>query len=126
MIERVERGEVWLYDPEQSFGKEMGRNPSSNYRLCIVVSNDTFNNGPSGLLVIVPCTTKDKGRPSQVLITKIDGGVKKMCFALPEHIHSVDKNRLCSKWGNIKNPDVIKDISGWLADILDLEYFGFQ
>ena len=120
MMSEVLRGDVWLFDPEPTRGREIGK----KLRPAIIVSNDTFNNGPAGLLMIVPLTSKDKKIPCHVPILLKDGGVKERSFAICEQIRCVSKERLVSKWGHVNNPDVLRQISEWIGSLLSLdEYF---
>lgn len=119
-MREILRGEVWLFDPEPTRGREIGK----KLRPMIVVSNDTFSNGPSGLLIIIPLTTKNKKIPCHVPILPKDGGVKEHCFAMCEQIRCISKERLVSKWGHVRNPDILRQIAEWLGSLLSLdEYF---
>jgi mRNA interferase MazF len=113
------RGDVWLFNPEPTIGREIGK----KLRPAIVLSNDTFNNGPSGLVIIVPLTTKDKKIPCHILISVKDGGVKESCYAVCEQIRSISKERLISKWGHMRNSDVLRQMSEWLAALLSIDEY---
>ena len=91
------RGEIWLVDLDPTRGHEQaGRRPG------LVLSVDSFNQGPAGLVVIVPVTTKAKGISLHVEITPPDGGVKQVSFAKCEDVRSVSKQRLSTRLGKIK------------------------
>lgn len=47
------RGEIWTADLEPARGHEQG-----GQRPCLILSDDRFNQGPAGLVVILPLTTK--------------------------------------------------------------------
>lgn len=111
------RGDIWLFDPEPTRGKEIGK----KLRPTIVISNDTFNNGPSGLLIIVPLTSKNKKIPCHISILPSDGGVKEPSFAMCEQIRCISKERLVSKWGHMRNPKILRQISEWLMSLLSLD-----
>ncbi|WP_341275520.1 type II toxin-antitoxin system PemK/MazF family toxin [Microcystis flos-aquae] len=54
----ITRGEIWLADLNPVRGHEQaGKRP------CLVISADLFNQGASGLVVVLPVTSKDKGIP---------------------------------------------------------------
>ena len=119
MIE-ILRGDIWLFDPEPTRGREIGK----KLRPTIIVSNNTFNNGPAGLLIIIPLTSKDKKIPCHVPIFPKDGSVKEHCFAMCEQIRCISKERLVSKWGRMHNPNTLRQIAEWLGSLLSLdEYF---
>jgi mRNA interferase MazF len=113
------RGDIWLFDPDPIRGKEIGK----KLRPAIVVSNNTFNNGPAGLLIIVPLTTKEKKIPCHVLISPKDGGVKENSFAMCEQIRCISKERLVSKWGHARSPNVLHQIAEWIGSLLSLEEY---
>jgi mRNA interferase MazF len=112
----IQRGEVWLFDPDPVKGNEIGKKE----RPVIILSSTIFNKGPRGLVIIVPLTTIERGFSSHVKIIPKDGGVKKTCFAMCEQIRSISKIRLIKKWGKVENQIIITEISQWITDLLDL------
>ena len=52
------RGAVWLVDLNPTKGHEQ-----AGIRPGLVVSNDIFNHGPAGLVVLLPLTTRDRQIP---------------------------------------------------------------
>ena len=57
------RGEVWLVDFGEPVGSEQaGRRPG------VVVSTDRLNDGPAGLVIVVPCTTSRRNLPTHIEI----------------------------------------------------------
>jgi len=69
-MSEILRGDVWVFDPEPTRGREIGK----KLRPAIIISNDTFNNGPAGLVIILPLTTKYKKIPCHITILPKDGG----------------------------------------------------
>ena len=88
------RGEVWMADLDPTRGHEQAGN-----RPCLVVSADTFNAGPSGLVIILPLTTRAKGIRSHVPLTPPEGGVRKPSFIKCEDVRSVAVERLDMRLG---------------------------
>src|SRR5262245_50964562 len=103
---KILRGDIWLFDPDPIRGREMG----TKHRPCIVISNDQFNNGSSGLLIIVPLTTKNKKIPCHILIQPKDGGVKESCFAVCEQLRCISIDRLVTRWGHMHNGKIMQQI----------------
>jgi mRNA interferase MazF len=68
------RGEVWLADLGAGRGREQaGRRPA------LVVSDDAFNHGPAGLVMVVPLTSKvkkSKNIPAHIPVDPPEGGLK--------------------------------------------------
>ena len=88
------RGEVWLADLNPTRGHEQaGRRP------VLVVSEDLFNSGPAGLVVVLPMTTTLRPIPSHVPVSPPEGGLKQVSAVLCEAIRSISTDRLVSRWG---------------------------
>lgn len=92
------RGEIWLADFEPVRGHEQGRQ-----RPALIISNNEFNNGPAGLVVVVPLTTTERARmPLRVRIDPPDGGVRETSWALCEAVRSISTVRLLGEaWGTV-------------------------
>jgi mRNA interferase MazF len=85
-----DRGEVWLADFDPVRGHEQGRR-----RPALILSNDQFNNGPAGLVVVVPLTTRERQRmPLRVRIDPPEGGLREASWALCEAVRSISTERL--------------------------------
>ena len=108
------RGEVWLVDLNPTRGHEQaGKRPG------LIVSVDLFNQGPAGLVVVLPITTKAKGIPFHVEIDTPEGGVTQRSFIKCEDIRSIAKERLFKKVGCVSD-EAIKAIEDRLRILLDL------
>jgi len=102
MIEKQPaRGEIWFVDLNPTRGHEQaGKRPA------LVVSVDLFNNGPAGLIVVLPITTKEKGIPFHVRINPPEGSLKEQSFIKCEDIRSISKDRLLSRIGTVSTATV--------------------
>ncbi len=90
------RGEIWLVDLNPVKGHEQaGKRPA------LMISVDTFNAGPAGLVVVVPITTKDKNIPLHVQINPPEGGLKEISYAKCEGLRSISKARLIECYGKV-------------------------
>ena len=90
------RGEIWLVDLNPTRGHEQaGQRPG------LIVSVDLFNQGPAGLVVVLPVTTKVKGIPFHVEVEPPEGGLKERSFIKCEDMRSVAKERLSRRWGAV-------------------------
>jgi mRNA interferase MazF len=94
------RGEVWTVDLDPVRGHEQGRK-----RPAIILSVDQFNNGPAGLVVVVPLTTTERAKmPLRVRIDPPEGGISQTSFALCEAVRSISKDRLTGEaWGSVSS-----------------------
>lgn len=91
------RGEVWLVDLNPTKGHEQaGKRPG------LIISDDIFNTGPAGLVVIIPLTTKNKNIPLHERIDPPDGGLKEISYVKCEDIRSVSQHRLLARLGRVQ------------------------
>ena len=90
------RGDIWLIDLNPVRGHEQaGKRPG------LVVSVDLFNQGPAGLAVVIPVTTKERGIPFHVEVKPPEGGLSKRSFVKCEDLRSVSKERLVQRLGRV-------------------------
>jgi len=90
------RGEIWLTDLNPVKGHEQaGKRP------CLIISVDLFNRGASGLVVVLPITSKDKGIPFHVELNPPEGGLKISSFIKCEDVRSISVERLEKRWGAV-------------------------
>ncbi|MGA8165405.1 MAG: type II toxin-antitoxin system PemK/MazF family toxin [Waddliaceae bacterium] len=108
------QGEIWLFDPDPVKGNEIGK----RVRPALVVSNNLMNKGPSGLIIVVPVTSKDKKIPSRIRIDPPEGGIKVPSFAICEQVRSISKIRLVKRLGKIQSVAALNEIGSWLSDLL--------
>ena len=111
----VERGQVWLVLLRPIVGQEI----NSKDRPCIVVSNDTFNKGSSGLVVVVPATGTDWGNPLHVRVDPPEGGLSKTSFAMCDQIRTVSSVRFGEYLGDVSQ-DTLREIADRVKILLDI------
>lgn len=100
-MDDIRRGDVWYVRLGEGSGREV-RGP----RPALVVSVDKFNNGPAGLVVVIPVTSKKKGIPLHVEINPPEGGVKKQSFIKCEDLRSISRERLSNRLGRVSSQTV--------------------
>jgi mRNA interferase MazF len=92
------RGEIWLVDLGTGHGHEQ-----SGQRPALVVSDDAFNQGPAGLVMVVPLTSKvQKSRhiPAHIPMVAPEGGLKAPSVILCDQLRTISKDRLGQvPWG---------------------------
>lgn len=97
-MSKIIRGEIWLADLNPVRGHEQaGKRP------CLIISVDLFNQGTSGLVVVLPVTSKDKGIPFHVTVEPPEGGVKIQSFIKCEDVRSISVERLEKRWGTVSS-----------------------
>src|SRR3954468_12658295 len=93
---RPTRGEIWLVDLNPTRGHEQaGRRPA------LVISEDLFNAGPAGLVVVLPITSTVRPIPAHIPIVPPEGGRKNRSAVLCDAIRSVSVQRLVTRWGAV-------------------------
>lgn len=90
----VRRGEIWLLD----FGEPIGRE-QAGHRPAVVVSDDGMNDGPSGLVIVVPVTSTRRALPSHIELDHPMSGLDDVSYAKCEDIKSVSEQRLVTPLG---------------------------
>lgn len=108
------RGEVWIVELDPVRGHEQGgRRPG------LVVSVDSFNRGPAGLVVVLPFTSVEKGLPLHVEVAPPEGGLRQRSFVKPDDVRSVSTERLRRRVGMV-SPQTMKAVETSLQLLLDL------
>ncbi|MGK7924030.1 MAG: type II toxin-antitoxin system PemK/MazF family toxin [Spirulina sp.] len=72
----------------QNLNPVKGREQAGN-RPCLIISVDLFNQGASGLVIVLPLTSKEKGIPFHVEVLPPEGGLKMKSFIKTEDIRSI-------------------------------------
>jgi mRNA interferase MazF len=108
------RGEVYLVDLDQPVGHEPAfRRPA------VVVSVDILNNGPDGLVVVVPVTSAVYGLRSHVGLESGSTGLDDESYARCDQLRVISTDRLSSRLGMI-GPDQSQSVNVALKYMLDL------
>lgn len=108
------RGEVHDTD----LGQPVGREPAF-LRPAVVVSVDLVNNGPGGLVVIVPIGSTGYGLRSHVEVEPGASGLAQTSYARCDQVRTVSLERLRSRRGRL-SPEYMHQIDQALRFILDL------
>ncbi|MBI4202040.1 MAG: type II toxin-antitoxin system PemK/MazF family toxin [Chloroflexi bacterium] len=87
---------MWLVDLNPVCGHEQ-----AGMRRALVVSTDLFNHGPTGLVMVVPLTTRQRGTPLHVGIAPPEGGIRETSYAKCEDVRSISTERLIQRWGMV-------------------------
>lgn len=95
-LKPVSQREVWDAELSPVRGHEQaGRRP------CLVISTDRLGEGPSGLAIVVPLTSKGARTPMDVAIDPPEGGLSVPSHALPTQVRSISRERLVKRRGNV-------------------------
>jgi mRNA interferase MazF len=101
------RGEIWLADMGTGRGHEQ-----AGQRPVLVVSDDAFNAGLAGLVMVAPLTSKiakSKNIPAHIRIDPPEGGLKTPSVILCDQLRAVSKDRLGkAAWGTVSAATLAK------------------
>jgi mRNA interferase MazF len=94
------RGDIWFAEldhaPPAVGHEQAGRRP------VLVISDDRYNAGRAGLVIIVPLTRRIRPNPLHLVIQPPQGGVRSESAILCDQVRSVSKQRLIERWGAIE------------------------
>jgi mRNA interferase MazF len=108
------RGEVYNVDMGHPAGHEPGF-----MRLAVVVSADLLNNGPGGLVMVVPVSTAAYGLRSHIELEPGASGLDHTSYARCDQLQVVSVDRLMSRRGAIDLGQT-RSIEQALRFVLDL------
>ena len=90
------RGDIWLASLSPTRGhKQAGRRP------VLIVSEDLFNQGPAGLVIVLPVTSTIRSIPAHVPVAPPEGGLRHRSAVLCEAVRSISTERLIARWGAV-------------------------
>ena len=108
------RGEVYSVD----LGQPVAHEPAFR-RPAVVVSVDILNNGPGGLVIVVPITSTGYALRSHVELDPEASGLEHTCYARCDQLRVISVDRLSSRRGMV-GPDQMRDLNQALRFVLDL------
>lgn len=108
------RGEVWRVDLEPVRGHEQGR-----VRPALILSNNVVNHGPSGLVTVVPMTTKARPLRSFLKVEPPEGGVQKTSYIICDQVRTISAERLGRRFGSVSGKTLI-EVERRVRFLLDL------
>ena len=108
------RGDLWLVNFGEPVGREQG-----GLRPAVVVSADGLNEGPAGVVMVVPVTSARRGLPSHIEIDDPGSGLDQVSYAKCEDLTSISDHRLVHRIGAVE-ATVMAAIERVLRYLLDL------
>ncbi|HZX11208.1 MAG TPA: type II toxin-antitoxin system PemK/MazF family toxin [Acidobacteriota bacterium] len=116
MSPELKRGDVVVVDLEPIKGSETGKT-----RPCVVIQNDIGNKYSPVTIVAVITGQKEisKQYPTDVWISKGDGGLNKDSIVQCDQIRTITKERIQANIGHF-NPNIMKDVNKALKISLSL------
>ncbi len=107
-------GDIWFGDLDPTVGrKQAGERP------VLILSVDSFNRSPAGLVVILPITTRLRGIPWHVLVSPPEGGLTRPSAILCEAVRSVSQQRLLHRMG-VAAPATLEAVRDRLRILMNL------
>lgn len=114
MNHEFHRGDIWFFNPDPTLGHEQ-KKP----RPCLILSQDTYNNGPAGLIIVLPLTTQKKSIPIHIEVEA--AGLSQVSYVMCDQIRCISKERLTNlKKGKIAsvNKKCLEEIERCLKVLL--------
>lgn len=109
-----ERGEVWFAQHSPTEGHEQrGDRPT------LIVSETAFNQGPSGLVVACPMTTRRRELRWRVPVMPPAGGLDREGYVICEGVRSMAKARFRRYLGTVSD-DVMRQVEERLRFLMRL------
>jgi mRNA interferase MazF len=112
------RGEIWLADLGMVRGHEQ-----SGQRPVLVMSENSFNSGLAGLVMVIPLTSKvkkSKHIPAHIPVDPPEGGLKTPSIILCDQLRTISKDRLDKvPWGAVSAATMgkVERIVRWLLGL---------
>lgn len=101
-------GQIVWCDLEPAVGREQG-----GRRPCLVVSSDDFTDVIDELVVVVPCTSRDRDWPSRIPLTG-PTGLSRPTFAITEQPRTMSTTRVHGVAGFVDN-ECLTEIMRWVG-----------
>ena len=108
------RGDVQSAALDPTRGREQG-----GTRPCLILSVNTFNRGPSDLVVVLPITSRWKGIASHVRIAAGEAELESESFVKCEEVRCISKQRLGKRWGAV-TPETLSEVERVVRTVLGL------
>lgn len=109
------RGEIWQANLNPTRGHEQ-----AGLRPVLVISTNSFNHGPSGLVVVLPLTRTNRHIPLHIPILPPEGGLTSPSYVLCDAMRSISRDRLGNAaWGHV-SPSTFNRIEEALRTLLEL------
>jgi mRNA interferase MazF len=85
----------------------------------VIVSADLLNEGPAGVVIVVPVTTARRDIPSHIELDPTTTGLTDVSYAKGEDVRAVSDRRLVTRLGTVGEP-AMHDLGRVLRYLLDL------
>ena len=112
-----QRGGIWVvaFDPATpAIRGEQAFPPSA-----LVISSDTFNTGPAGLVIVLPLTRTEHPNPLHIGLAAPEGGIIVPSFILCDQIMRISSRRLSRRLGLVRSA-TMTNVEEALQILLDL------
>ena len=111
----LSRGDVVMVDLDPNVGHEQG-----GQRPALIISADTLNRSPVGLVIVAPITGTDRGIPAHVKVPAPEGGLTKASVIMADQIRTVSRLRVARRLGAVSS-STMDQVEDRLRLVLDLD-----
>ncbi len=108
------RGDVWDLKLDHSMGHEQ-----AGTRPALILSEDLFNDGPAGLVVVTPITRAQRGVRWHVAVGPPEGGLASPSFIQCENVRSLSKQRF-KRWRGRVSEATMRQVEDRLRILMGL------
>ncbi len=108
------RGDVFMVDLDPTVGHEQG-----GHRPALVVSDDSLNRSPAGIVTILPITGTSRGIPAHVKVSAPEGGLSKASVVMVDQIRTISRRRIVRRLGAV-SPSTMGQVDDRLKLVLGL------
>jgi mRNA interferase MazF len=98
-----QRGDVWLVGLDPTQGREQ-----AGVRPALIITVDTFNASPAGLVTVLPITSKPRALRTRVAIIPPEGGLTLPSFVIAEQTRTISVQRLVKPLGAVMPATMVK------------------
>lgn len=92
------RGDVVMVNFDPTIGHEQG-----GERPALVVSDDSLNRSPAGVVIVAPITGTDRGIPAHVRVSAPEGGLTKASVVMADQIRTISRRRIARRLGAVSS-----------------------
>lgn len=112
-MSKIYKGDIWIIHLDPTMGREQAKT-----RPCLIISSNAFNHSPSGLVIAIPLTSKNKNMPLHIPVEASAGGLKIKSYLMCEQIRSISIERIDNYLGKI-DEDILSAVEYMLKKLLD-------
>ena len=109
------RGSIWFFDLDPIIGHEQGKK-----RPCLIISTTMYNQGRSGLVVVLPITSKARELYWQVALNEHETNLPQLSYVICDQIRSISCMRASGRCLGMLTDERMEQIEERVRNLLSL------